>query len=61
MIAEESNDSSSAALRPEISTVTFNHCVIDGNNSESINITHTVPKDFKVQVLRYESSFQTEK
>lgn len=57
MSAARDNDSSSAASRPEINTVIFNHCVIDGNFSERDNITQPVPEDFKVEMLRKKSIF----
>ena len=43
------NDSSSAASKPEINTVIFEHCILSGSVDHRILLSEAISKDFQVE------------
>ncbi len=43
------NDSSSAASKPEINTVIFEHCILNGSVDHRILLSEAISKDFQVE------------
>jgi len=60
------NDSSSAASKPEINTVIFEHCILNGNVDHRILLSEAISKDFQVEAgdsvfhkkYKYEEAFK---